>query len=234
MAQCVPSKCATVAHAGVVFLSHSHGMALAYANRMEPEKPLGDTRSKDNREMLALRSALTQAAEVVRRTETLLAAARNEVLAEKHKAAQHLAEVLKERNRALKYQAEAVKEKERATKFEREWVKNQQAQGTAEPQYITDDDNESAPAEIGLMGALKLEKLVQENKRLRAAVVEAYNEVDQLRAAAKAPARAVTATPIIAHALDTAPQEIEPPQEADKIEIEYGVSEQATQRSSRL
>ena len=202
-------------------------MALAYSKRMESEKPLGDTRSKDNREMLALRSALTQAAEVVRRTEALLAAARNEVLAEKHKATQHLAEVLKERNRALKYQAEAVKEKERASKFEREWVRSQQAQGIAEPRRDAEENVESPPAEIGLVGALKLEKLEQENKRLRAAVIELYNECDQLRAAAKEPPRPVTATPVIARALDKVPQEIEAPQEDREIEIEYEVSEPA-------
>ena len=195
------------------------GTALAYSNVMETEKPLDDTRSKDNREMLALRSALTQAAEVVRRTETLLAAARSEVLAEKHKVAQHLAEVLKERNRVAKYQAEALKEKERATKFEREWVKSQQAQGAAEPKRVSSDDKESAPAEIGFVGALKLEKLEQENKRLRAAVIELYDECDQLRAAAKAPPRPVTAMPIIAQALDKVPEE------RRGIEIEYDVVE---------
>ncbi len=203
-------------------------MALAYSKCMESEKPLDDTRSKDNREMLALRSALTQAAEVVRRTETLLVAARNEVVAEKRKAAQHLAEVLKERNRVAKYQAEALKERERATKFEREWVKSQQAQGTVEPKFVSDEETEpAAPAEIGLVAALKVQKLEQENKRLRAAVIELYDECDQLRAAAKAPPRPVTATPIIARALDKVPEEVKTPQEIGEIEIEYEVSNPA-------
>lgn len=201
------------------FSSLSRGIALAYSTSMEPEKPLGDTPSKDNREMLALRSALTQAAEVVRRTETLLAAARSEVLAEKHKAAQHLSEVLKERNRVAKYQAEALKEKERATKFEREWVRSQQAQGAAEPKRLSDEDKESAPADVGLFGALKLEKLEQENKRLRAAVIELYDQCDQLRAAAKEPPRPMTAMPIIAQVLDKVPEQHR------GIEIEYGVPE---------
>lgn len=94
--------------------------------------------------MQALRSALEEASQVVKRAEALLAVARGEAQAEKTRAALYFSELSRERARADQWQAEAATEVTRARRA----------------------------TEGGLAIAAKYEELRKENERLMAMLAE--------------------------------------------------------------
>ncbi len=95
-------------------------------------------------EMQALRSALEEASQVVKRAEALLAVARGEAQAEKTRAALYFSELSRERARADQWQAEAATEVARARRA----------------------------TEGGLAVAANFEELRKENERLMAMLAE--------------------------------------------------------------
>lgn len=143
--------------------------------------PQNSPKPTDTREVAALRGALEAAALVVARAEAKLAAAQAELEIEKRRATQHLSDALRERTRASKLQEEIESEKKRLSKLERALFENQQIQGELEAKLRTEHRDVVQTSSHGLAAAIKIERLENDQKRLKLVIVELTNERDQLR-----------------------------------------------------
>ena len=178
----------------------------------------------ENREIQALRFALKEAAEALKRTEAQLAAAKAETEAEKVRATQRLANSLREKARAAQFHEDATRERERATKFEREWVRSQQVAGQLEAKLQAARQKAFSSSDEGLAAALKLETIDQENKRLRTAIAELYTERDNMRRLLTERSAAQPAKP------EPKPESAALPS-AEKVSIDYEITERVEPRS---
>lgn len=180
-------------------------------------------RPPENREVQALRFALNEAAEALKRTEGQLAAAKAETEAEKVRSTQRLANSLRDRGRATQFQEDATRERERAVKFEREWVRSQQNAGQLEAKLQAARQKAFNSTDEGLGAALKMETIDQENKRLRTVIAELYTERDNLRQKLIERNAAQPAKP--------APRlEVAAVQVAERVSIDYEVTERVEPR----
>jgi chromosome segregation ATPase len=141
---------------------------------MDTPAPQNSPKAPENREVSALRSALEQAAIVVKRTESELAT-------EKARATQHLSDALREKARAAKLQTELDNERARLAKLECAFVQSQQAQNELEAKVRAGIRDVVSTSSQGMAAAIKIEKLENEHRRLRQVIVNLTNERDELR-----------------------------------------------------
>lgn len=170
--------------------------------------------------MEILRFALTEATKALKRMEAQLAAAKAETEAEKVRSTQRLANSLRDKARAAQFQEEATRERQRAKKFEREWVRSQRVTGPLEAKIQAARQKAFNSTDEGLTAVLKLETIDHENKRLRTAIAELYDERDNFRQLL-AEKGTTQRTPNI---------EMVASPNAEKVSIEYEITERVEPR----